>query len=189
MSREPLIQALARAVAEWFPELGGRSIAVSEVDPFSDKTNVPTLPIAVTALVSENNANASPTGGNTRIQLEADILVQFIFEPVKYQREDGQDSPFFAFYDYEALRDRLIIGLRDWRTPRGGAISYRALDVESDEFAVYLAFRLRSSETWAPCPVENDCAPMPRPATVDIKYRLYPCKADCPETEKEPKCP
>ena len=114
--RPPLIVALAALVAEAFPELGGRSIAVSEVDPFNNKTSVPTLPIAFSALVGEQ-AVQPENGGRTK--LSSDVLLQFVFKPVKYTREDGAATPFFAFYDYEAIRDRLLTALNGWRTPAG----------------------------------------------------------------------
>lgn len=183
---EATIPSLAKAIAEWFPELEGRSIAVSEVEPFSDKTNVPTLPLAVVALVTENNSTPSSNGA-TRITIEDDILVQFIFKPVKYNREGGAETPFFAFYDYEAIRDKLLAGLKNWRTPRQGSIGFRSLDVESDEFAVYIAIRLRTSENW--CKPDADTKPcdmlVPAPI-ISIKARMYEPPGRC--TDVEP-CP
>lgn len=143
---EALIVAFAALVAANFEELGGRSIAVSEVDPFGDKTNVPTLPIAFTALVGEQASQSSNGGG--QIKLQSDILLQFVFTPIKYQREDGAATPFFAFYDYEALRNRLLAAVHGWRTPNNGGLAYKSLDVTSDEFAVYIAFRFTASEVW-----------------------------------------
>lgn len=186
MAYEPTLPALAKAIAEWFPELEGRSIAVSEVEPFSDKTNVPTLPLAVVALVTENNTEAGGNG-STRVKLADDILVQFIHEPVKYSRDNGATTPFFAFYDYEAVRDRVLQGIRNWRTPRDGGLSYRSLDLDVDEFAVYIAIRLRTEENW--CPPKKDAAPcdMPNPAPViHITPRMYQAAGRC--TDVEP-CP
>lgn len=138
----PLLVHFAANVAQAFEELQGRSIAVSEVEPFNDKTNRPSLPIAVTALINEQNTNANATGGATSVDVISDVLLQFIFEPTKYKDGQNQDTPFFAFYDYEAIRNRLLEFLRGYRGPGNESASYRTLDVESDEFAVYLAFRL-----------------------------------------------
>lgn len=188
MAFEPLLPALARQLNVWFPELEGRALAVSEVEPFDNKTNVPTLPVAVVAMISGTNTNAGAgAGGNAQVTLADDLLVQFVYEPVKYKREDGADTPFYAFYDYESTRDRLITGLKGWRTPRGGSVSYVSLEVESDEFAVYMAFRLRTSERWCQ-PVEppNPCDPTANPV-VDIKLRWDTpppcCERDCPPPE------
>ena len=146
-----MIPALALAIADAFPELGGRSIAVSEIQPFDAQTNFPNLPIAVTALLSEK-ADQSVNGGG-QIRLSPDVIVEFILDPVKYTLEDGQSSPFFAYYDYESLRDRMLVLTKIWRTPRNGAISYRGMDLSSDEFAVYVAFRFSIHEIW--CPPES----------------------------------
>lgn len=131
----------ARHVAEWFPELRGRSIAVSEVEPFKDKTNRPRLPMAVTALIGEQNTSTG-AGGATAINIQSDVLLQFIFEPEKYKDSQNRDTPFFAFYDYERLRNHLLDCIRQYRSPDNHSIAYRTLDIDSDEFAVYIAFRL-----------------------------------------------
>lgn len=142
------VEDVAARIAEHFPELKGRSISVSEVEPFRDKTNVPRLPLAVTALVNcsiQQTANGSGT-----VNLRDDILVQFIFEPTKYTMENGAESPFFAFYDYEAIRDRMLVVFKNYRTPRNGGLSFVSMDVESDEHAVYLAFRFTTVFRWCP---------------------------------------
>jgi hypothetical protein len=143
---EPTLMALARDIAVWFPELHGRAIAVSEIDIIRDKTNLPSLPLAAIALVSEVAEQSE--NGSGQIIIRDDILIHFVFEPVKYTRADGKETPFYAFYDYETLRDRLLERLKNWRTPRGGGLAYISLDVESDEYAVYIAFRFRAKETW-----------------------------------------
>lgn len=171
----PLVVALAALIADRFPELGGRSIAVSEVDPFNNKTNVPTLPIAVTALLGET-ATSSKYGGG-KIELTQDVMAHFIFEPVKYSRADGAESPFFAFYDYEAMRDRMIAATMKWRSPRGASLAYVALDVESDEFAVYLTFKFRATETWCADRVPPEEEPRAFTITANTCQTLYPPQA------------
>lgn len=146
MGKKPLILDIAEKIAECFPELNGRSIAVSEVDPFDDKTNIPTLPLAFTALVSEA-AEQSVNGGGS-ITLTQDLLIQFMHAPVKYNRVDGAVTPFYAFYDYEGLRNRLVNFMHGYRTPGNGGVQYRSMDVESSEYAVHITFRFRATEKW-----------------------------------------
>lgn len=168
--KQPLLVALAAKVAETFPELGGRCIAVSEVEPFNSKSNVPTLPVAFTALVAEA-ATQSARGGP--IEISSDILLTFIYAPQKYQMEDRRDSPFFAFYDYESIRDRFLEMAVDWASPGGGSISYRSLDVESDEFGVWITLRFNILERW--------CRPQGQKALeLTILSRL--AAPSCPET-------
>lgn len=142
----PMLMSFAKMVAEQFPILKGRSIAVSEVDLFKNKTDVPSLPLAFSALLSETS-DQKASGGQFNIQQE--ILLQFMFESVKYTGEGGADTPFFAFYDYEAIRDRLLTVAAKWRTPRGGGLRYKSLDVSSDTMAVFIAFKFVVTEVWS----------------------------------------
>jgi hypothetical protein len=165
---------LAATIAQYFEELEGRAVAVSEVDPFDKNTNIPSLPIAVVALVGEQG-----TGRNT-LELVDDVLVQFVFHPVKYKRADGNDSPFFAFYDYEDLRDRFIAMLQNYTSPKGARFYYRSLDVESDEYAVYIAIRLTGELSWC---LPEHLAPQPNPAGFTVGLRMQPPPSKCAPTE------
>lgn len=170
---EKMIPALAAAISVAFPELEGRAIAVSEVDAFNDKTNVPTLPLAVVALIGEEGVQSENGGG--KIELVSDVLVQFMFGPEKYKRQDGCDTPFYAFYDYDAIRDRLLEMAVDWSSPRGGRLSYRSLDIESDEFGVSITFRLRIRETWCRAKTET-----PPPITITSRLQIpSACEVGC----------
>jgi len=185
--KQPVLIALASAIAEWFPDLGGRAFAVSEVDPFDKQTNVPTLPVAVVALLTEQGTQGRH--GGQRITLASQIVLQFIFEPLKYKREDGSDTPFFAFYDYEGVRDRLLSNLVRWRTPRNGALTYQTMDVESDEFAVYIAFRLIVNEEWCPSELDSDEKPYKFTVWSTLAFgKPDPECCDCPEEEPKKPC-
>jgi len=171
------LPALAAVVGEAFPELEGRAIAVSEIDLFRDKTLMPTLPVATVALVKETSSQAAHGGA---ITLTSDILVHFIFDPVKYTLSDGADSPFFAFYDYETIRDRLLHALEGWRTPKNAPIAYSALDVESTELAVYLTFRFQVTEYWCdPYPGTDPCKVEPMVKLYSAPSVFYPDAQDC----------
>jgi hypothetical protein len=100
--------------------------------------------------------NGSASGSNARAEPEEQIMVSFVFEPARYQREDGGESPFWAFFDYDSLRDRLLNFLVDWRSPRQGRLSYFGLDVESDSFAVLINFQFRHTFNWCPTDVPNE---------------------------------
>ena len=145
MAKEPMIVAFAAMIARNFPDLEGRSIAVSEVDPFTSSTTKPKLPIAFTALLGSDGVQ---TSGGQFVKLTDSFVLNFMFEPVKYTNLSGKETSFFAFYDYEALRDRVLSALGDWRTPRGSGVVYKSMDVSSDEFAVYIAFKLETVENW-----------------------------------------
>lgn len=180
VTREPTLIALSAKIAEWFPDLGGRAFAVSEVNPFDKQNDVPSLPVAVVGLLTEQGAQGK--FGGSRITLNAQVMLQFIFEPLKYKRQDGAATPFYAFYDYEAIRNRLLSNLVKWRTPLGGAITYQAMDVESDEFAVYISFRLLINEEWCAIDLESD----EQPFQFTIHSTL---SAPCPDPCCDDPCP
>lgn len=140
-----LIPALAAACAEWFPEMDGRFIAVSEIEPFDNASNVPTLPIGFVALVSEAGVQGNAGGA---ININDDVMVHFAFKPVKYKTEDGRDTPFFAYYDYEPIRDKLLSHTQAWRSPQNIGLQYRGMAVEATELAVYITFRFMASGKW-----------------------------------------
>lgn len=183
---EQMIVAFARMVAEKFPVLEGRSIAVSEVDIFKSRSEVPTLPLAYTALLAETS-DQKPSSGSFNLRQE--ILLQFMFEPVRYQSGAGGDTPFFAFYDYEAIRDRLLTAAAKWRSPRNGGLSYKSLDVSSDEMAVYIAFKFVVTEMWS-----IDCNGLSpddeeRPIQVSISSALCIPKGNCNTIDTPPSDP
>lgn len=140
-----LIPALAAACAKWFPEMDGRFIAVSEIEPFDNASDVPTLPIGFVALVSETGTQGN-TGG--LINISDDVMVHFAFTPVKYKNAEGLDTPFFAYYDYEPIRDKLLSYTQAWRSPRNMGLQYRGMAVEATPLAVYITFRFTVAGKW-----------------------------------------
>jgi hypothetical protein len=141
----------------------GRFIAVSEVDPFNNGTNIPTLPLGFVALVTEaaQQANSGP------ITISDDILVHFAFQPVKYKDAKNQDTPFYAFYDYEPVRDKLLALIQHWDGPRSERLLYKSMDVNANEYAVYITFRFTMTQKW--------CAPdelMASPVAFNIAVRM-----------------
>ena len=133
------LPALARAIAEWFPELGGRSIPVSEARITRD--NIPTLPLVMVSLFRELGYHTVAT---RRLEPEEQVVVEFWFKPLRYvDPNNGAETPFWAFYDYDTVRDRLVAELKHWHTPRGERLEYFSLDIDSDQFATVLTFQLR----------------------------------------------
>ena len=149
-----LLVEVAKLIADEIPEVEGRSFAVSEVMPFNKDTIVPKLPISVTALLNENGTQSRNGGG--KIELTDRVLIQFLFNPVKYKDSEDRDLPFFAFYDYEPLRDKVLTLLHGWRSSRNVGLSFRSLDVESDDHAVYIAMTFEAVDQW--CPHEQEAA-------------------------------
>ena len=146
------LPALAKAIADWFPELNGRSLAVSEAKITRD--NIPTLPLVMVSLLRELGYHSVKTG---RAEPEEQIVVEFWFAPVKYTNgTNSSETPFWAFYDYDTLRDRLMTHLKHWHSPRGERIEYFAMDVDSDQFATTITFQLRHKFTFCELDLEEE---------------------------------
>lgn len=146
---EPLLPDLAANVALWFPELGGRSLAVSEAD--ITRENMPKLPLAMTALVrTDVDGNWVYRAANADQKLYDDIMLEFWLESVRVKRQDGSETPFWAYYDYETFRDNLLTHIMRYVGPKKQRLEFRTMTVESDQYAVVLSFRFRAHFNWCP---------------------------------------
>lgn len=143
---ETLAQQIAARVSEVFPELNGRSIAVSEIEPFKDAREVPTLPIAVVALAPGGTGQQNTHGGG-RIRMTDNFVIEFIVQSERYKAK-GKVLPFYSFYDYEAVRTRLLSGLRSWTNECNIGVAYRGIDVEANQFAVYITISVSMTFDW-----------------------------------------
>lgn len=150
---DALLPDVAAKVAEWFPEFGGRSLAVSEVDV--NRENLPTLPLVMVALVrSDVNGNWNWKSPSAQQQLYDDFVIDFWLEPVIIPRADGSQTPFWAFYNYEPLRNRLLTKIRRYIGPSKQRLEFREMTIDAEPFAVTLSFRFRGHFDW--CPDEDD---------------------------------
>ena len=140
-----LLPSLAEAIGEWFPELGGRSLAVSEVDITKD--NVPTLPLAMVAFI-RSTAEPSTKSRVRMFDVSDTIIIDFWIEPARYKRANGTETPFWSYYDYEAVRDKLLSHVVGWQPPGGEIITYRGLTIEAEQLAVTLTFTFTVTFRW-----------------------------------------
>jgi hypothetical protein len=183
----PLLPTVADAMKELFPDLDGRSLAVSEAD--ITRENMPTLPLCMVALARNDAVNWNWKSGAAKNELFDDFIVEFWLPPLKYKRADGSESPFWAFYDYEAFRDVVLTWAISFVGPRSQRLEFRNLTVESDQYALVLSFRFRAHFNWcAPEPEAGACEPRIM-TTAFFSGVLVPpagecCEEPC-ETEKE----
>lgn len=168
---------LAANLAVWFPEFQNRSLAVSEMEMTRDVK--PALPIILVTLVKET---AKHTVKTRKVTVTQDILIEFWIASKKYVSSDGKDSPFWAYYDFENVRDRLVQKLLNWVTPRDSKLEYDGLVVDANEYAVQLCFRLK--HTYDFCEEQEDVE------VGELVFSLLPydpnagCQEqDCAETE------
>ena len=142
-----LLPALADAITEWFPELGGRALAVS--DMLVDKQNTPTLPLVLVAFV-RSTANPPLRNHYEEFPIDDVFIVQFWMKPLRQKRADGSETPFWTYYPYEYVRNKLLTHLVEWMPPNKERIGYRGLTVTADQFAVVLTFQFVAHFDWCP---------------------------------------
>lgn len=162
---------------EFSVELEGRSYAVSDAE--ITEQNVPTLPVAMVALNVETAQHAWQ--GNSSPTIQDDFLIEFWLKNERYRKEDESESPFWAFYDYEAIRDKLLNRLieeshkrEDW------GIQYVSMDLNVNPYSIILTFRLNRNYKWCRPDVEGD---EPKPYKVLLK--LCPAEDICDPCEQE----
>ena len=126
-------------------------LAVSEVT--ITKANVPTLPLAMVAFI-RGTANP-PISNPDMFEITDAFLVEFWLEPARYKRANGTETPFWSYYDYESVRDKLLTCIAGWETPGGERIAYRELVIDAEELAVTLTFRFTATFRWCPLKVDH----------------------------------
>lgn len=148
-----LLPDLAAKIAVWFPELNGRSLAVSEIA--ITRENMPTLPICILGIVRGDLTHVWQNS-NGQLKIADDFVAEFMLETVRHKRLNGSETPFWAFYDYEALRNKFFKHLVRYEGPSGERIEAISMEVESDQYATTISFRLKSHIIWADCDAEDD---------------------------------
>jgi hypothetical protein len=140
------LPALADALKSWFPELDRRAVPVAEMQ--ITKENVPQLPLAVVALVSET-ATPPQRSPADRFDITIEFLIEFWMQPQRIPNANGGETPFWDYYPYEKVRDKLLTKMARWEAPNCEHISFRSMGIEADSMAVTLTFRFRAIYGWA----------------------------------------
>lgn len=188
-----LLPTLAKDIGTWFVELDGRSIAVSEAR--ITKENMPTLPLVMVAFAREVPATAPADLTRAQNSMVDSFVVEFWMTPSIYTNNQGAVTPFWGYYDYEAIRDRLLSNLRGYVGPAGERIKYVSLTQESDALAVVLTFTFVAMYEWCSDDAQRaDCQDGDGQAISDRTFKARICEPKvvscppCPEPETE-KCP
>lgn len=153
-----LLPDLAKAIADAFPELEGRALAVSEAEITAE--NVPSLlPIAMLAVVSDDTVWPEKT--NARVEIAETFMIKFMLKPVKIRRPDGAETPFWAFYDPVPLRNRLYALLWTYRSPAParGRVRPSRMDFGADPLSTEISFTCTHKSFWCEPPAEPLLAP------------------------------
>lgn len=174
--------AIAVLIREAFPELEGRAFAVMEATV--TKENAPNLPLCFVALLGIRAMNQS-NNVNTPLDIEETICVEFWLPSKNYKRNDGSDSPFYAYQDYKSRMDKLFEILTGFHTPQRKPVRFVALDVMADEYCMTMSFKfsvewrwcVQPDERYHPVRIRFDIAPQRVPPLVggSMYHPIVPC--------------
>src|SRR5262245_5007368 len=102
---------IAAEVAKLFPELEGRAIAAMDYE--ISEEHVPTWPLAVVVAGAVGVGSNNWRNGSGNMEIYDDFQIEFWLKPERYKTKDGGESPFWAYYDYPSMLNRLLAGLLD----------------------------------------------------------------------------
>lgn len=165
------VEQVAERLKDWLPELEGRSIAVSEIEPIKSPEELPALPLAAVAMVGQTYEGPEPSQITTRFAIE------IMLKPVRYKDKDGCDTPFWAYYDSDSIRDRIFVGMQEF-----AGTNPVSMEVDATRLAVFLSFEFDRQSKWdGDCPQFDECGKEinPLPAGASISFRTLPFDPCC----------
>lgn len=183
------IEDFAARLGVWLkdvvPGIEGRTFAVSEVDPFT-VDNMPTLPIGFVGMVGQQ-VNTFPETVTT-------FVAEIVLEPIRALEGDCE-TPFWAYYDIDAVRDAVWARLPEIED-RWGRVIPTQVSVESDRLAVYISLTFTISQYWrdpAECKPPDPCKPIVRQPGIRFVVKAGPvdpfaCPPPHPEDCKCSEC-
>lgn len=190
MAEIAFLPKVAADVALWFPELEGRALAVADADQLT-RENTPKLPLCMVALAREQS-NQPLTSAKSLINLQDEFIIEFWLEPNRYKRQNGTESPFWSFFDYQNIRSRLLTGFTGgYLGPNGERVAYRYLSQEATAFAVVLTYTFFAAYQWCVEDIIGDAGDgepiVPTTWAVKVCSPKDECLAPC--FEPEDPCP
>jgi len=180
---DQFLPALAEQLKVWFPDVGDRAAAVSEIA--INRENIPTLPLILVAF-QRSESQQLRRSYSEEFELTDTFIVELWMEPNRIKRPDNSETPFWSYYPYEEIRDVMLTNMTRWIGPGGQRASFRNLTIEADSFAVVMSFTFTTTFQW--CAHYNDNG---EPIT-KIGFRLCTpaacLPAPCFEQEMDDKC-
>lgn len=143
-------------VSPAFPELEGRAIPVTGVDDDKGGTDATKKPFVLIGLRKGDTSGPAEIGRNSTINLRDDFIVEFNLEKTRYKNGKGGETPFFSYYDYESVRDRLFNAMADFSGEHGITFEFVELDISTEGDTVYIEFRFRQNYEWCDKVRESD---------------------------------
>jgi hypothetical protein len=138
------LPAVANAIDGWFPEAGGRVVAVSDVS--ITRENIPELPLVLVAFKQSIGSQLEESHSEL-FKIVDTFLVEFWMKPERI-KAGGKETPYWSYYPYEYVRNKLINGFLDFEGPNGEHVAYRGLQVMTSPLAAHLSFTFLATYRW-----------------------------------------
>lgn len=135
-------------VSPAFPEIEGRAIPVTGVDDDTSGPQATPLPYVLIGLRQGDTSGPATIGGKGVINLRDDFIVEFNMKKERYRNSKGGETPFFSYYDYESIRDRLFNAMVEFAGEHGITFEFVSLDISTEGDVVYIEFRFRQNYEW-----------------------------------------
>lgn len=167
----------ATQVSEFFPELEKRAVAVMDADITHE--NPPTVPVALIAFLEDKPDHAFK--GNNRVNSGEEFMLEFWFKNSRYKNPNGTETPYYTYYPYRSIKNRVIGMLASISSPIGGRFEYQGLTPEVTQQAMILSFRLSfHSEISGGAVIQDEEMPITVGQVLDFSLHGGIAK-DCPE--------
>lgn len=190
MSNTETLPAVAARMREFFPELQGRALAVTEAEITKD--NVPSLPLSMVAPLRQTFTQ--PNGGR-RLSVVEEFVIEVWLPPARIKGNSGE-TPFWSYYEYNEFRNKMFTVFSTWRSPQNGTVAFIGMDVESNYLATALTFRMAatydvcpSSEEVERCQVTGHKDGEPAQITFSLCQPVSECCPDETRLEQKEKTP
>ena len=110
---------------------------------------MPTLPLVAVVFIA-SSGDQLRTSYSEQFKITDEFAVQFWMKPVRYTDASGNETPFWSYYPYEYIRDKLLINLVRWPMSNGRPerIAYRGMNVQADSMAVTVTFHFVATFDW-----------------------------------------
>jgi len=181
-----LLPAVATAIRAWIPELDGRALAVTEAEIRKD--NVPTLPLAIVAPLRQVFTH----NGAYRVTVVEEFVTEIWLHSVRETSADGGETPFWSYYEFNAFRNKFMSAFAGWRGPFNATVRFVSFDVEANEHAVVLTFRMSAEYQWCLDNANDPSDGVPARITFSLcapqGTRCDPC-VECDENKENEPCP
>jgi hypothetical protein len=183
---DQFLPALAEELKIWFPDVGNRASAVSEIS--ITRENIPTLPLILCAFLKTESEQLRRSQSEEFTMTDS-FTVELWMEPNRIKRPDNTETPFWSYYPYEEIRNIMLNNMTFWVGPEPFCqrASFRSLTIEADQFAVVMSFIFTTTFQWRATPRDRFGEPIKR-----IGFKLCTPDACIPdslcEQEEDDKC-